>query len=121
MPGFDRTGPAGMGPMTGWGRGRCNPYGGRGGRQALWPSFGWSGRGRGWRHRFWATGMPRWGRGGFAGPYYGPSYSDSGPYYSREDEMTGLKEQAAWLKEELDAIEQRLSELETRQGDEAKR
>lgn len=26
MPGFDRTGPAGMGPMTGGGRGLCNPY-----------------------------------------------------------------------------------------------
>jgi hypothetical protein len=26
MPGFDGTGPAGMGPMTGGGRGWCNPY-----------------------------------------------------------------------------------------------
>lgn len=26
MPGFDGTGPGGMGPMTGGGRGRCNPY-----------------------------------------------------------------------------------------------
>ncbi|MDY6843752.1 MAG: DUF5320 domain-containing protein [Thermodesulfobacteriota bacterium] len=26
MPGFDGTGPRGMGPMTGGGRGRCNPY-----------------------------------------------------------------------------------------------
>ena len=26
MPGFDRTGPRGMGPMTGGGRGFCNPY-----------------------------------------------------------------------------------------------
>jgi hypothetical protein len=25
MPGFNGTGPAGMGPMTGWGRGYCNP------------------------------------------------------------------------------------------------
>ena len=29
MPGFDGTGPAGRGPMTGWGRGMCNPYGSR--------------------------------------------------------------------------------------------
>lgn len=28
MPGFDGTGPAGMGPMTGGGRGWCNPYAG---------------------------------------------------------------------------------------------
>jgi hypothetical protein len=27
MPGFDGTGPAGMGPMTGRARGWCNPYG----------------------------------------------------------------------------------------------
>lgn len=26
MPRFDGTGPAGMGPMTGGGRGWCNPY-----------------------------------------------------------------------------------------------
>jgi hypothetical protein len=26
MPGFDGTGPRGMGPMTGGGRGFCNPY-----------------------------------------------------------------------------------------------
>jgi hypothetical protein len=27
MPGFNGTGPAGAGPMTGWGRGYCNPSG----------------------------------------------------------------------------------------------
>ena len=27
MPGFDGTGPRGIGPMTGGGRGFCNPYG----------------------------------------------------------------------------------------------
>jgi hypothetical protein len=26
MPALDGTGPMGMGPMTGGGRGRCNPY-----------------------------------------------------------------------------------------------
>ena len=26
MPGFDGTGPRGIGPMTGGGRGFCNPY-----------------------------------------------------------------------------------------------
>ncbi|HBF43905.1 MAG TPA: hypothetical protein DDW42_09840 [Desulfobacteraceae bacterium] len=25
MPGFNGSGPAGMGPMTGWGQGYCNP------------------------------------------------------------------------------------------------
>jgi len=38
MPAFDGTGPAGMGPMTGWGRGYCSfstaPHQARG----LWPA-----------------------------------------------------------------------------------
>ncbi len=112
MPGFDGTGPAGMGPMTGWGRGLCTAYGRRVGRRAFGPGLGWGGRGRGWRHRFWATGSPGWGGGWFRGPYYEPDY------YTGEDEMAVLKEQAGWLKEELEAIEQRLSELESRQPDE---
>jgi hypothetical protein len=42
MPGFDGTGPNGMGSMTGGGRGRCG--------------------GRGHRHWFYATGLPGWMR-----------------------------------------------------------
>ena len=111
MPGFDRRGPAGMGPMTGWGRGRCAQYGARRGHEAFGPGFGSGGRGgrgRGWRH--WGGGSPGWGRGSFRGPFYEPSYP-------REDEMSVLKEEAAWLREELNSIEQRLSELETRKHD----
>ena len=113
MPGFDGTGPAGMGPMTGWGRGFCGQYGGRGGRLSPGPWFGWGGRGRGWRHRYWATGMPGWGR-----MYPPPGGGYYGPGYSQEDELAVLKEEAAWLKEELNVVEERLSELESRQGDE---
>jgi len=90
MPGFDGTGPAGMGPMTGWGRGYCNtspatyygpapmfgqaywvPGHGRGfGRGAR---FGWGrgfrrglgpgfGRGRGYGRGFgWSGAYPAWG------------------------------------------------------------
>jgi hypothetical protein len=105
MPGFDRRGPAGMGPMTGWGRGRCTSYGRRAGRGGLGPSFGWGGRGRGWRQRRRATGPPGWGRDRFRGFDYEPPYA-------REDEMAVLREEAAWLKDELNAIEQRLSEFE---------
>lgn len=110
MPGFDRTGPGGIGPMTGWGRGRCNPSGSyepRGPRGFFGPGYG-RGRGRGWCRG--ATGMPGWGRmyPPPRGDYYGPSYS-------QEDELAVLKEEAAGLKEELNAIEQRLSEIETRQ------
>jgi len=43
MPGFDGTGPRGMGPMTGGGRGFCNPYGvfGRPYRTLRWPGYGY--------------------------------------------------------------------------------
>ena len=60
MPGGDRTGPMGMGPMTGRGAGYCAGFaapgfasGGRGG------FFGRGrGGGRGWRNMFYATGCP---------------------------------------------------------------
>lgn len=61
MPGFDKTGPAGQGPMTGGGRGLCNPqnratgYGPNGEPYpaAAPPAYG--------------TGRPRWGLRGFFG------------------------------------------------------
>jgi len=44
MPGFDRTGPRGMGPMTGGARGHCNPYGrGAYGRGSIGPWYGRAG------------------------------------------------------------------------------
>ena len=69
--------------------------------------------GVGWRHRYWATGMPGWGR-----MYPPPWEGYYGPVYSQEDELAVLKEEAAWLKQELNAVEERLRELESRQGDE---
>ena len=68
MPGGDRTGPLGKGPMTGRGRGFCagyavpayaQPWAGRGSGWGLGLSGGGRG-GRGWRNRFWATGVPGW-------------------------------------------------------------
>ena len=83
MPRGDRTGPAGMGPMTGRAAGYCagypvpgymNPVGGRG----YWGRGPGGGRGR--RNWFYATGLPGWARtaygwpawGGYAPPNYGP-------------------------------------------------
>ena len=111
MPGFDRTGPEGMGPMTGGGRGRCTSNGRRAGRGSFGPQTDWGGRGRGWCHWSRGYGSPRWGWGGFKGrqrPYYET-------FHTRDEEMALLKEEAAVLKGELEAIEQKLSELETRQ------
>jgi hypothetical protein len=107
MPGFDKTGPTGGGPMTGGGRGYCSPrlsYGfGR-----SWPRRGISfGYGRGYRHMFWQTGLPRWARGrsGWGRP-------DLEPSYSRENEIPMLQEEAEALKDDLNAIEQRMRDLQ---------
>jgi hypothetical protein len=115
MPAGDGTGPAGMGPMTGWGMGYCGGYDAPG---WAYPGFGrgrgYGGRmgrgggGWGWRHQFYATGLPRWARWGarpiaaYGGPYAAPS---------RENEIEMLKGEAEWLKEQLDAIAQRMEDL----------
>jgi len=51
MPGFDGTGPAGRGPMTGGGRGWCNPY-----LPYRYPAY------RAYPPAF-GLGRPRWGMG----------------------------------------------------------
>ena len=116
MPGFDGTGPMGMGPMTGGGRGFCvapvadirpRPFGRR---------FFGRGGGRGYRHWYYATGLPRWARAGYGYPASGVDYM---PEFSKEEESAMLKEEAEALKEELNAVEERLSALEKAQGSKA--
>jgi len=123
MPGGDRTGPRGLGPMTGRRAGYCadydvpgyaNPLPGRGyglgwelGRGEA-RSYGRSGGGRGWRRRFYTTGRPGWAR--FA-PAYGPAW-DAQPPLTKEQELAGLQNEADWLKNQLDAINQHIEGLE---------
>jgi hypothetical protein len=109
MPGGDRTGPWGGGPMTGRAAGYCagytvpgymNPGSGRG----LGRGMGW-GRGRGF-----GRGM---GRGGFR---WQGAYPYGVPYYpaqlSPKDEADMLKSQVDALKQELEDIQNRISVLE---------
>lgn len=158
MPGGDRTGPRGSGPMSGRGAGYCagfdtpgsqNPGFGRGrglgfgrgqgfgrgrgpgrGRgqglarglgRGAGPGFGWGfaqgsgasggaglGRGgRGWRHMFWATGLPGWLRFGASGN----RRIDADPQL----EQQALAHRAAELESELARLRARLSELESRE------
>ena len=86
MPGF-----ANVAPVRGFGLG-------------FGRSQGVAGGGRGWRHRFFATGFP--GRSGF-GRYAAP-YSQPDPEWEKQ----ALKSQADALQAELDAIKKRLSEME---------
>jgi len=116
MPGFDGTGPAGMGPMTGGGRGFCvapvagirpRPFGRR---------FFGRGGGRGWRHWYYATGLPRWARTVYGYSAFGMGYT---PDFSKEEESAMLKEEAELLKEDLKAVQERLDALEKAQGSKA--
>jgi len=88
MPGFDGTGPMGMGAMTGGGRGFCNPRGGIVRNYAF----------------------PRWA------PYTYPRYGAYGfrpfvPRVSRERELEFLKGQAEALKDELKELENEIGKI----------
>lgn len=116
MPRGDRTGPMGMGPMTGRAAGYCagygvpgfaNPIGGRG--------FGFWGRGRGggwgWRNWYYATGLPGWARAG-AYPAWGVVPPAPVGALTREQEAEALRAQQDSLRSVLDDIEARLRDLE---------
>jgi hypothetical protein len=126
MPGGDRTGPAGMGPMTGRAAGFCagygvpgymNPVGGRG--------YGGWGRGGGWGRRNWfyATGLPGWARAGYGVPAWGGAvnpYTYSGaprvPGLTAQQELDALKGQAEYLEDSLEGIKKRMEELESQKS-----
>lgn len=92
MPGFDGTGPMGMGPMTGGRRGFCSPWGMGGGR--------------------WWYGRPRWASYGY--PYYSPSvFSPFTPRMTREREVEFLKNEAQAMRDELKELETRMGQLST--------
>ena len=99
MPRGDRTGPAGMGPLTGRAVGYCagrnspgfmNPYGGR--------------LGAGFRR---GRGVPY--------PAWGSPYDDAYPYappYSAEQEKEALRGQVKFFEEQLETLRERIDELE---------
>ena len=94
MPGFDGTGPRGMGPMTGGGRGFCSPWG-----------IGAASR---------SYGVPP--RLGYGYPYYGagqvaPGAIPFAPQMTREQELDFLKNQAQAMKGQLEQIESRIQQL----------
>lgn len=90
MPGFDGTGPRGMGPMTGGGRGFCSPWG----------------RGRGYGFTPGSSGYPYYGvRQTFAGAE--PPVSTM----NRQQELDLLKNQAQEIRGQLEEIEAKIQQL----------
>jgi len=98
MPGFDGTGPRGMGPMTGGGRGYCAvPL------PAAWPTYG----GR--------TTYPPY-RAPWSAPYYGtrpatPNAMPIAPQLTHEQELDFLKNQAQAMRVQLEQIEASIQQL----------
>jgi hypothetical protein len=90
MPGFDGTGPMGMGPMTGGGRGFCAiPL------RSGWPVY---------------TGL-RFHRP-YAPPYHGVyNFGPFAPRMTREQELEFLKTESQALREELKGLETRIAQL----------
>ena len=120
MPRGDGTGPAGMGPMTGRAAGYCsgysvpgyaNPYGGRfaGVGRAFGGGFG---RGRGYRNRYYATGLPGRVRYNMGYPAWDEviNYPFT-PDLEPEQEKEMLKSQSEALQKQLDEMKARIDEL----------
>lgn len=106
MPGGDRTGPLGMGPMTGRALGNCTGHANRG-RMNYAPERCYGGWGRG-------------GRWGGRGRDRGFGWFTPAPYaYFATDEthrITRLEEQARYLEDSLKAIRKEITEVKSRKG-----
>ena len=129
MPGGDRTGPAGFGPMTGRAAGYCagypvpgyvNPVGGRFGMGFRRGSGRGFGRGAGWGFRRGAflgyPAYPAYAPAPTAYPVYGTTYPYQGTMDSKQ-EMDLLQAEAEDIKVELDAVNKRLAELKKEKKD----
>ena len=111
MPGYNRTGPMGDGPMTGRGMGFCSgtdPV-----YEGQYPGAGGLGRGlrrqRGFKRGFGSDMRGSRGRG-FARRR--PSGNEPIRPQDKAGEIETLKMQAASMQNALDAIQKRMEELE---------
>ena len=118
MPRGDRTGPMGVGPMTGRGARHCGGFGAPGlTNPAGHPDFARQGGARGWRHWFHATGLPGWTRAGMGVPAWGtaryPYATPVSPAMPGEAEVDALKAQAGYLEQKLQSLRLRIQKLES--------
>ena len=87
--------------------GYMNPVGGRG----FWGRGGGRGGGRGFRHWYYATGVPGWARGGFGYPAADWA-APLAPRIAPEQELEGLKRQAKHLQDTIGQINERIDQLQ---------
>jgi hypothetical protein len=112
MPGFDGTGPRGLGPMTGWGRGYClEPVDYDHPRSRIFGGY-WGGRGHGWRNRYWATGVP--GRAWWGMP------ARFEPEITKQEGIEILQEEAKNLERQLEYVKKNIDELKQSKTEEKK-
>ncbi len=100
MPRGDGTGPMRMGRMTGRGAGFCAGFTAPGYANPVGFRCGFRG-GRGFRRKFYATGLPGWARLGY------PAYA--GTYEPALGEKELLSQQAEFFESQLEQVKKRLS------------
>jgi hypothetical protein len=112
MPRGDRTGPAGMGSMSGRGAGYCAGFGAPGFAHPARGARCGAGRGRGGGAGFGAG----WRRGWAAAPH--PAAGFPAPWFEGEaaDETESLKARARQLHDSLERVNARLSQIDQSKG-----
>ena len=113
MPGMNQTGPEGMGPMTGWGRGMCTtprPAYERGvsGNAGFGRNMG---MGRGFRRGFRSDMRGYRGRR----PFYSRNAAVPASMQNNTNDIEALKAQLDTLQQSLDTLNNRIAEMENNQ------
>ena len=108
MPGGDRTGPEGLGPMTGRSLGYCS------GSNS--PGFAYGqgrGFGRGFGRGYFGRGRGFWRRAIYPDPYFEPTpyHRDAYQRPTKKEEKTYLENLIKDLEEEINSIKSRIKEL----------
>ena len=115
MSNFDRTGPVGVGPLTGRRRGRCGSdttlRQAFCGAQPISRRSGIGGYGRGHRWQYLATGFPRWAR---ISSTTMPSQTGE-----RAASLAALEREATVLEAELNDVKARLESLKLEERDDS--
>jgi hypothetical protein len=110
MPGGDRTGPMGEGPLTGGGFGYCETTPIRRFSRGIFRGRqGGFGCGRGRRNRYWATRRTGWQRAG--------GWEDPMQLRDASAERRDPQHATAALEAELQRLRARIEELETPNSD----